>query len=103
MRVLVKARTTRNAAVSYLQVVSYGFDCNLLAIHTKHMRRKTNMLVVSILHVKSVPHAHVHGQLKLGDARHETTHLGHHHADFLPWPCASSASSPHTLPFQQGT
>ena len=47
--------------------------------------------------------AWLHGQLKLINAKHEIAYLGHHHAGFLPWLCASSASSPHTLPFQQVT
>ena len=105
MRMLVKARQEQPGmqAVCYLQVVEQGFVCNPLAIYTEHISKTTIMFAACNLYVESTPHAHVHEQLKLGNAKHETAYLGHHRAGFLPWLCASSASSPHTLPFQQAT
>lgn len=60
MRILVKARQEQPGvqAVCYLQVVDQGFDCNLLAIHTEHTSKNTNMFAACILCVEVVPHAH---------------------------------------------
>ena len=60
MRILVKARQEQPGvqAVCYLQVVDQGFDGNLLAIHTEHTSKNTNMFAACILCVEVVPHAH---------------------------------------------